>query len=195
MNIKRYAILKASMRGMNMGMVFTKSMRTRWRASGHYCVVGYVHTGEFRRSTCRIISAFLNSYTTQGREVNRYSKVCYRYSFHHPASQHEPNALATNWRSSKNSGHAFAIHGEGAKNTVNLRGRASGKGQSQGQWLNNEEAARFLSNALRNTSVATVRIPAGLGHVIKPDGTIVAASWARVLTSVSGIRTAYPIIF
>ena len=95
MNIKRYATVKASMRGMKMGMVFTKSMWIRWRASGHYCVVGYVHTGEFRRSTCRFISAFLNSYTTQGREVNHYSKACYRYSFHHPASQHEPRFYET----------------------------------------------------------------------------------------------------
>jgi hypothetical protein len=104
------------------------------------------------------------------------------------------NAFGTNWRSSKDFGHTFTRHGEGAKNTVNLRGRAAGTGQSQGQWLNNEAAAKFLSDLPRNVPVVTVRIPAGLGHLIKPDGTIAVASWARVITSVSGIRTAYPVI-
>lgn len=47
---------------------------------------------------------------------------------------------------------------------------------------------------VNNLSVATVRIPAGLGHLIKPDGTIASASWATVIKSGSGIRTAYPII-
>ena len=105
---KRYAIVKASIPGRKMGMVFTKSIWTRWRAFGHYCVVGYVHTGEFRRSTCRIISAFLNSHTTQEREVKFYPKACYRDFFHHPASQHEPclfSALRQNRLLDSHSGH------------------------------------------------------------------------------------------
>ena len=55
----------------------------------HY-VVGYVHTGEFRRSTCRITSAFLNSFTPQGQEVTRYLKRCCGYSCRRSASQDEP---------------------------------------------------------------------------------------------------------
>ena len=37
---------------------------------------------------------FLNSYTIQDRDVRYYLEACYRYSCHHPASQHEPCAHA-----------------------------------------------------------------------------------------------------
>lgn len=64
----------------------------------------------------------------------------------------------------------------------------------QGQWQNNQNAADFLKD-LRLDGPTSVRIPRGLGRVIRPDGTIVDAEWALVVPSPSGgLRTAYPIL-
>ena len=98
-----------------------------------------------------------------------------------------------NWKSVKQFGHTFSTHGQGAKNTERLIDRARGTGQSQGQWLDNEKAADALS-AIKASGPATIPIPAGLGQVIKPDGSIVQATWARIVPNAEGIRTAYPII-
>ena len=99
--------------------------------------------------------------------------------------------VVANWRSVKQFGHTFNVHG--AQNTQGLLGRASGTNSPQGQWLNNEYAANFLSTL--NVSEATrVRIPDGLGRVIMPNGGFVQAQWATVIPGANGLRTAFPII-
>ncbi|MGE5786697.1 MAG: RHS repeat-associated core domain-containing protein [Myxococcales bacterium] len=98
------------------------------------------------------------------------------------------------WRSVKAWGHTFGQHGAGAKITNALRGRAAGTGTPQGQWLNNEAAAEFLSGQARGIQgAASARIPAGLGQVIMPDGTIIAATHATIIPNpAGGLRTAFP---
>ena len=97
------------------------------------------------------------------------------------------------WKSVKRFGHTFKTHGAGAKNTRSLMDRARSTGNNQGQWLNNDSAANFLSDLSIQGPVST-RIPAGLGQVIRPDGSIVSATWARVVPGPDGIRTAFPIL-
>jgi RHS repeat-associated protein len=104
-------------------------------------------------------------------------------------------AIVPLWKSVKQFGHTFTGHGSGARMTQNLAGEAAGVGEPRGQWLNNVDAANFLSS-LELDGAASVRIPEGLGQVVNPDGSIVPAVWAYVLpfTRGSGIRTAYPIV-
>ena len=99
----------------------------------------------------------------------------------------------TNWKSVKQFGHTFSEHGAGAKNTERLMDRARGTGNPQGQWMNNEQAAEALS-AVKVDGPTTIRIPEGLGQVIKPDGTIVKTEWATVVPRGDGLRTAFPIL-
>jgi len=101
--------------------------------------------------------------------------------------------VASNWKSVKQFGHTFSRHGEGAKNTENLLGRAKGTGGDQGQWINNAKAAEVLSKFTVD-KITEVRIPEGVGQVIKADGSIVSAEWARIMPSATGVKTAYPII-
>ncbi len=96
-------------------------------------------------------------------------------------------------KSTKSWGHSFSRHGAGSKITNKLTGRAAGTGQAQGQWLNNQQAAQHIHN-LNLSGNATIRIPSGLGQVIKPNGAIVSAHWARVVLSPNGVRTAFPIL-
>jgi hypothetical protein len=100
---------------------------------------------------------------------------------------------AASWKSVSQFGHTFSTHGEGSRNTRNLLGRAGGTGQSQGQWLNNQQAAEFL-DSVKVDGPALIKLPDGLGQVIGPDGSITSATWARVVPSASGIRTAFPIL-
>jgi hypothetical protein len=102
----------------------------------------------------------------------------------------------SNWRSRPTFGHTFDTHGAGSRNTRNLRGRAGGTGESQGQWLNNEAAADFLRQERPGlTGPKIVDLQAGVeGQVIKPDGTIVPATRAQLVPNPSGgYTTAYPI--
>jgi RHS repeat-associated protein len=98
-----------------------------------------------------------------------------------------------NWRSTKQFGHTFNRHGAGARNTRTLIDRARGTRTPQGQWMDNQKAAEFL-NGVKVDGPATVRIPDGLGQVIRPDGSIAPASWARVVPGANGFRTAFPIL-
>jgi hypothetical protein len=100
---------------------------------------------------------------------------------------------AANWKSVKQFGHTFNEHGAGVKNTQRLLDRARGTGNPQGQWLNNEMAAAFLSD-IKVDGPASIPIPQGLGQVIKPDGTIAGAGWATIVPWSNGFRTAYPIL-
>jgi len=110
-----------------------------------------------------------------------------------PLGLTECDPKSANWKSVKQFGHTFSEHGAGAKNASRLLDRARGTGNPQGQWLNNEAAAEVL-NASKVDGPATIRIPQGLGQVIKPDGTIVETEWATVVPRGDGFRTAYPIL-
>jgi hypothetical protein len=106
------------------------------------------------------------------------------------------NALNWIWKSVKTFGHTFNRHGAGAKNTKNLAGRAAGTGDNQGQWKDNEAAAKFLEQQRPTlTGPKIVDLPPGVqGQVIKPDGTIVPATRAQLVPNESGGYTsAYPI--
>lgn len=98
------------------------------------------------------------------------------------------------WTSKKTFGHTFAKHGEGTKNIHKLRGTAGGTGEPQGQWLDNETAAKFLQEQRDKIICPTVvDIPKGLGQVIKSDGKIVPATKAGLIPRGKGYRTAYPV--
>jgi hypothetical protein len=96
-------------------------------------------------------------------------------------------------------GHAFEKHGQGAKNTRSLTDTArptpdEPNGIDQGQWLNNEIAARLLLESNDGQPTQTIDIPEGLGQVIKPNGSIVSTTRARIVRKPDGnIRTAYPL--
>jgi hypothetical protein len=104
--------------------------------------------------------------------------------------------LNWNWKSKPTFGHTFETHGQGSKNTKQLTGRAASTKDPQGQWLDNQKAAEFLRNLRPNISQTTiVEIPAGLGQVILPDGTIVPATHALVKPSrIGGYRSAFPVV-
>lgn len=109
-----------------------------------------------------------------------------------PIKSHVLNAVP-NWRSGREFHHTFNTHGQGARNARNLLGRANSTNTPQGQWLNNQEAANFLST-LNLAGPASTRIPDGLGQVIMPGGSVVPATWARVVPMPGGgFRTAFPI--
>jgi hypothetical protein len=90
-------------------------------------------------------------------------------------------------------GHTFLTHGEGE--AASLVGRAAGTGQAQGMWLDNEVAAQFLSaDRPYIQGAVSMRIPTGLGQIIRADGTIVPATRATLIPNVNGgFRTAFPI--
>ncbi|MCG8425714.1 MAG: Hint domain-containing protein, partial [Proteobacteria bacterium] len=105
-------------------------------------------------------------------------------------------AMSWSWKSTKTFGHTFKTHGAGAKNFRRLLDRARTQGQSsmQGQWLNNEKAAAFLKG-VRVDGPASVRLPGGLGQVIRADGSVAAAQWARIVPSSSGgFISAFPFV-
>jgi RHS repeat-associated protein len=116
-----------------------------------------------------------------------------------PINWIDPYGLAPlqwgNPKSTPTYGHTFLTHGQGAKNTRNLTGRAAGTGEPQGQWLNNQAAADFL--AAQRPGIqgpVTVPIPPGMGQVILPDGRIVPATHADLVPHPDGgYRTAYPV--
>ncbi|KYF62435.1 hypothetical protein BE15_18595 [Sorangium cellulosum] len=93
-------------------------------------------------------------------------------------------------------GHTFDTHGAGAKNTNALLGRARGpKGGPQGQWLDNNAAAKWLAEQRSGINApTTVPLPEGMGQVIRSDGSIVPATKATLVPLPNGgYRTAFPV--
>jgi hypothetical protein len=114
-----------------------------------------------------------------------------------PATPNRDPAL--NWgdpTSKPTYGHSFEGHGQGPKVATALRGEAGGTGQPQGQWLDNEAAARLIDPHRQGMQWAKdIDIPAGVGQVIMPDGSIVPVTRARLVPSQSGgFKTAFPIL-
>jgi RHS repeat-associated protein len=99
------------------------------------------------------------------------------------------------WRSVKVFGHTFLTHGQGAKVARSLIGRAASTGKSQGQWLSNEAAASFLQQFDGQLAGPTgVYLPAGLGQIIRPDGSTAPALRAILIPKQGGgFRTAFPV--
>ena len=95
-------------------------------------------------------------------------------------------------------GHVFETHEAGKKNANGLRGRAASTGKQQGQWLNDDETAKFLRELYESDPSAGPRIvplPEGMGQVIMPDGTILPATEAWIVPRQGGVyRTGYPIV-
>jgi hypothetical protein len=92
-------------------------------------------------------------------------------------------------------GHTFSTHGQG--NTHFLIKRAQGSGKPQGQFLDDQRAAKFILDNFEKTKNGTVdiEIPANFpARVIKPDGSFVSATHVRIVPSGNYIKTAYPII-
>ena len=110
-----------------------------------------------------------------------------------PAWLYKGPSLLQILKAQKIFGHTFTRHGQGSKNFSRLQGRAAGTGTPQGQWLNDQQAANFLSN-LNLSGPAHVRIPNGLGRVILPNGSVTHTGWAFVKPSPTGTRTAYPML-
>jgi hypothetical protein len=99
-----------------------------------------------------------------------------------------------NWKSVKTFQHTFLKHGHGAKITRSLADTARSTGKPQGQWLNNQAAADLLQSHRAGLNGPTpVNIPQGLGQVIMPDGSIVAATKAMLVPGPNGYITAFPI--
>ena len=113
---------------------------------------------------------------------------------HNAGQDYDGNNTRPNPKSTKKFGHTFDRHGAGTKNTNRLIGRARGTGKNQGQWLDNQKAADFLDSLGNINEPTTVSIPEGLGQVITPTGEILPADKAIVVPSLTGIKTAYPIL-
>jgi hypothetical protein len=113
------------------------------------------------------------------------------------AARLDDPAFKINWSSTSKPtfGHTFETHGSGPRNLRGLQGRAAGTGDPQGQWIDDDAAANFLS-AERDyiQGPVTVPIPPGLGQVIMPNGTIVPATRAILIPKAIGYRSAYPVL-
>ncbi|WP_353097490.1 hypothetical protein [Empedobacter brevis] len=92
-------------------------------------------------------------------------------------------------------GHTFTTHGE--EMTEFLVKRAIGSGSNQGQFLNNQKAAKFIMKNLSKLSngAQNVPIPKNLpARVIMPDGSFKSATHIRLVPGGKGVKTAYPLI-
>ena len=95
----------------------------------------------------------------------------------------------------KTFGHTFTTHGDDMTNFI--VNRAKGSGMAQGQFLDNQKAARFILDNVGKTANGPVNIPIPNGfpaRVIMPDGTFKAATHIRLVPSGGGVKTAYPLI-
>jgi filamentous hemagglutinin family protein len=92
-------------------------------------------------------------------------------------------------------GHTFDTHGQEATNF--LTNRAKGSGQPQGQFLDDQAAARFIQGNLDKVSNGAVSIPVpenmrDVVRVIYPDGSTGPATSIRLVPGGNGVKTAYP---
>lgn len=90
-------------------------------------------------------------------------------------------------------GHAFTTHGQDA--TDFLTKRAAGSGMPQGQFLDDQAAARFILENVAKTKGGPVSLPIPKGlpaRVIMPDGSLGVPTTIRLVPSGKGVKTAYP---
>jgi hypothetical protein len=71
-------------------------------------------------------------------------------------------------------------------------------GETQGVWMDDAAAAELIRqnyNPVEGGGEQRVRLPAGLGQIINPDGSIVDTSWGLILYRPNGlIKDAYPVL-
>lgn len=92
-------------------------------------------------------------------------------------------------------GHTFTTHGESMTNF--LINRARGAGAAQGQFLDDQKAAKFILDNLGKTANGAVDVPIPSGfpaRVIMPNGTFIDATHIRLVPGGGGVKTAYPLI-
>jgi len=105
-----------------------------------------------------------------------------------PPKPPEPMAL-----SKSKFGHTFTTYGQ--EQTEFLTKRAAGSGMPQGQFLDDQKAARFIQGNLdqvRN-GAASLSIPDNVpARVIMPDGSFAKPNFIRLVPGGNGVKTAYP---
>lgn len=90
-------------------------------------------------------------------------------------------------------GHTFEKHGQNA--TEFLTRRAQSTGRPNGQFLDNQAAARFIHENLDKASNGPVSVPIPKGfpaRVINPDGSFSPARSIRLVPGAKRVKTAYP---
>lgn len=90
-------------------------------------------------------------------------------------------------------GHTFERHG--ADSTKFLTEHARGSGQAQGQFLDDQSAAKFIQDNLDKVRGGPVSIPVPDGlqvRIINPDGSYSPARTIRLVPGGKGVKTAYP---
>jgi hypothetical protein len=110
------------------------------------------------------------------------------------------NANKCNWGNPKSYptyGHTFSDHGQKVK-LAQLIDRARGLNHQNGQFLNDNDAARILGDLVQShqlqPGVHDLPIPADLKtRVVLPDGTEIKADSLRIIIKQDGtIRTSFP---
>jgi filamentous hemagglutinin len=100
---------------------------------------------------------------------------------------------AVNQLSKARFGHTFTTHGEDA--TDFLINRAKASGNAQGQFLNNQVAAKFIEENLAKTKNGAISVPMPKdfpARIINPDGTFGKPSTIRLVPGGKGVKSAYP---
>lgn len=90
-------------------------------------------------------------------------------------------------------GHTFTTHGQDA--TEFLTRRAKAMGEPNGQFLDDQAAARFILDNLDKAKNGAVSVPIPEGfpaRIINPDGSYSAARTIRIVPGGKGVKTAYP---
>jgi hypothetical protein len=90
-------------------------------------------------------------------------------------------------------GHTFDEHGQDATKFLTYRAKATRK--PNGQFLDDQAAARFTQDNLDKAKGGAVSLPLPRGfpaRVINPDGSFSPARTIRLLPSQRGVKTAYP---
>ena len=90
-------------------------------------------------------------------------------------------------------GHTFEKHGQDA--TEFLTNRARAMGAPNGQFLDNQAAARFIRENLGKTKGGPVSLPMPKdfpARIINPDGSFSPARTIRLIPGGKGVKTAYP---
>ena len=90
-------------------------------------------------------------------------------------------------------GHTFEKHGQDA--TAFLTNRARAMGTPNGQFLDDQAAARFIQENLNKTKGGPVSLPIPKNfpvRIINPDGSFSPARTIRLVPGGKGVKTAYP---
>ena len=105
----------------------------------------------------------------------------------------DPGPTGTIHLSRSRFGHTFDNHGQDATEFLKVRARAMG--QPNGQFIDNQAAARFIEQNLDKAKGGPVSIPLPKGfpaRIINPDGSFSPASSIRLVPRGNAIKTAYP---